>query len=391
MKVLVVHNRYRSELPSGENRVVDGEIDALRGAGVDVVTYLRSSDEIATMSAVEKLRVPFLPMHSPRAVSDVQRLIATSRPDVLHLHNPFPLISLSVVGAAARADVPVVATVHNYRYSCMRGMYFRDGHLCTLCRGKSLPWPAVQHGCYRDSRLQSLPMSVAFLAHRSDQRAVDRYIVLTETARQRLLESGLVTTNQVTVRPNSVPDPGPPAGPGSGLVFVGRLSVEKGVPLLLAAWERSGRPFGRLTVIGEGPERHLVEEAAHRMGSGVVAAGPTDAAGVSAALREAAAVVVPSTSPEGLPLVVLESFAHGRPVIASNGYGLDDVVDDSIGWSCDPTVESLASALQRAASDGSSSRSETARSVYESRYAPDVVMAAQIKIYESVINSDSRC
>jgi glycosyltransferase involved in cell wall biosynthesis len=385
VKVLVAHNRYRSELPSGENVVVDFEIDALREAGVEVVPYLRSSDEIEAMSPLGKLAVPARPVHSREAVADVARLIAEHRPDVLHLHNPFPLISWSVVRTAHEHGVPVVVTVHNHRHSCMRGSYFRGGEPCTLCRGRALPWPGVQHGCYRDSRLQSVPMAAAFLAHRRDQRAVDRYVALTQTLADSLLGSGLVSPGQVVVRANSVRDPGPPAGLGAGLVFVGRLSTEKGVPLLLAAWARARKPFGTLTMVGDGPESAAAQAAARRPGSGVVAVGPTDAAGVSAALAAAAVVVVPSVSPEGLPLVVLEAFAHGRPVLATGGGGLTDVVDEAVGWLSAPTEPELADTMTRAAGDDVAARGRAARTVYERRFAPGPVMRTQVEIYRSVV------
>jgi glycosyltransferase involved in cell wall biosynthesis len=383
VRVLVVHNRYQSTVPSGENRAVDAEIDALREAGVDVVSYQRSSDEIPAMSPAQRLTVPFLPLHSRRAVADLDALMAAERPDLLHLHNPWPLISLSVVPAAHRRGVPVVATVHNHRHSCMRGSYFRDGHDCRECEGRALPWPAVQHGCYRDSRLQSIPMAAAFRVHRKDQRAVDRYVALSRPIADSILASGLVSPEQVVVRPNSVPDPGPPAPPGRGLVYVGRLSIEKGVPLLLQAWERAGAPFGTLTVVGDGPERPLVEARARQPGSGVVATGPLAAEGVAAALRDAAAVVVPSTSPEGMPLVVLEAFAHGRPVIATDG--LADVVDPSVGWLARPTAGALAEVLTQAAAGDGPARGAAARARYDQQFAPEVVTAAQILIYREVL------
>jgi glycosyltransferase involved in cell wall biosynthesis len=335
------------------------------------------------MGTPRRLTVPFLPLHSPRAVADVDALISAERPDVLHLHNPWPLISLSVVPTAHRRGVPVVATVHNHRHSCMRGSYFRDGHDCRQCEGLSLPWPAVQHGCYRDSRLQSVPMAAAFRLHRKDQRAVDRYVALTQPIADSILRSGLVTADQVVLRPNSVPDPGPPTPPGRGLLYVGRLSVEKGVPLLLQAWAAAGRPFGTLTVVGDGPARRFVEARAQEEGSGVVATGPLDAAGVSTALRGAAALVVPSTAPEGMPLVVLEALAHGRPVLATEG--LAGVVDPTVGWLSPPTEAGLAAALTQAAAEGSDSRGASARARYQRRYAPNVVIAAQLAIYRDVL------
>lgn len=386
MRVLVVHNRYRSELPSGENRVVDAEIAGLSDAGVDVVTYLRSSDEILAMPLREKAVVPLRPLHSREAVADVDRLIRSRRPDLLHLHNPFPLISWSVVRRAHDHGLPVVVTLHNHRHSCMRGSYFRDGRPCTLCRGATLPWPAVQHGCYRDSRLQSVPMAAAFAAHRRDQRSVDRYIALTDAGAASILESGLARPDQVVVRPNTVPDPGPATAQGRGLLFVGRLTPDKGVPLLLDAWQRAGQPFGTLTVVGDGPDRPAVDAVARQAGSGVVATGPLDHSLVTDAIAAAAAVVVPSTSPEALPLVVLEAFAQGRPVVATAGGGLADAVDNSVGWLATPSAPDLAAALVAAARDGGATRGAAARARYEERYAPDVVLAAQVEIYRLVID-----
>lgn len=385
VKVLVAHNRYRSDVPSGENRVVDTEIAALAAAGILVVPYLRSSDEIATMSTSEKLRVPLMPLRSKAAVGDVQSLMDQHRPDVLHLHNPFPLISLAVVNAARDRGIPVVQTVHNHRHSCMRGSYFRDGHLCHECKGKALPWPAVLHGCYRDSHVQSVPMAVAFRAHRREQRMIDRYIALTQPIADSLVESGWVDPDRVVVRANGVPDPGPVLPHGAGLLFVGRLAVEKGVPLLLDAWERAGRPFGRLTFVGDGPERSRVAQVASDPARGVRLIGPADAEGVRAALEACAALVVPSAAPEGLPLVVLEAFAHGRPVLATNGGGLSAAVDSSVGWLAQPTVQDLAGVLSGAARDDFESLGRAARARYELSYSTDVMVAAQLAIYRSVL------
>jgi glycosyltransferase involved in cell wall biosynthesis len=385
VKVLVVHNRYGSSVPSGENRVVDTEIDMLAAAGVEVVPYLRSSDEIARMPVTHRLAVPLQPLYARRSVETVEALIRAHRPLVLHLHNPYPLVSLSVVPAAHRLGVPVVQTVHNHRHSCMRGSYFRDGHPCVLCQGRSTPWPAVQHGCYRDSRLQSIPMAAAFRLHRDDQRSVDRYIALTQPIADSLLASGLVRADQVVVRPNTVPDPGPPEPPGMGLLFVGRLTREKGVDVLLEAWQRSNRTLGTLTLVGDGPLRADVEALAADPATGIVARGPLDAEGVAAQMRRCAAVVVPSSSPEALPLVVLEAFAHGRAVLASDGGGLASTVDRAIGLLAQPGVTGLVEGLDAFAALDLVALGHAARLRYEQRYSPAVVIAAQLEIYRSVL------
>lgn len=389
MRVLVAHNRYRSNVPSGENRVVDTEIAALESAGVQVVPYLRSSDEIDAMSMLQRLTVPAMPVHSRRAMGEISTLIRTHRPDILHLHNPYPLISLSVVRVAHAHGLPIVQTVHNHRHSCIRGSYFRGGHPCQLCRGKEFPWPAIRHGCYRDSYVQSVPMAVAFRAHRPDQRAVDRYIALNPSVADSILASGLVRPEQVVVRANSVPDPGPPTQPGIGLLFVGRLTAEKGVPLLLAAWRRA-KPSYSLTVVGDGPLRPLVEEFAADPHSNVVVRGQLTPDEVASLLRGCAAVVLPSTSPEGLPLAILEAFAHGRPVVATAVDGLADAVDPEVGLLTTPTREALAAALTRLPTVDLPALGAAARHRYEQRYATDVVIRSQIEIYRAVLAERAR-
>jgi glycosyltransferase involved in cell wall biosynthesis len=227
-------------------------------------------------------------------------------------------------------------------------------------------------------------MAAAFLAHRRDQREVDRYIALTESVATSLLESGLVAADRVTVRPNSVPDPGPLTAPGLGLLFVGRLTREKGVPLLLDAWRQAGAPFGTLTFVGDGPERLRVQ-AATRRDVGVRWLGQLSEREVSAALAQSAALVVPSTAPEGLPLVVLEAFSHGRPVLATSGGSLSATVDAHVGWLCSADLSALTSALREAATSNLSALGASARSRYEVRYSPAVVMAQQIDIYREVM------
>src|SRR2546423_4370592 len=170
MKVLVAHNRYSSAQPSGENTVVDAEIAQLRGAGVEVVPFLRSSDEIGSLPLAQKAMLPLGPIIAPPAVKALKGLIKTERPDVLHLHNPYPLLSPWIVRTAQAHGLPVVQTVHNYRQVCANGLYFRDGHVCHDCRGRAVPLPPVVHACYRGSRAQSAPMATPPALHPGPSR-----------------------------------------------------------------------------------------------------------------------------------------------------------------------------------------------------------------------------
>ena len=149
MKILVVHNRYRSDSPSGENEAVDGQVTTLREAGVEVETYQRSSDEIAEFGAVHRVGLALRPFRSPSDAKALHRLIEAWHPDIVHVHNVYPLLSPGVLEVATEAGVPIVHTVHNYRSWCPAGTCFRDGAICQDCVGRSVAWPCVVHGCYR--------------------------------------------------------------------------------------------------------------------------------------------------------------------------------------------------------------------------------------------------
>jgi glycosyltransferase involved in cell wall biosynthesis len=385
VRVLLVHNRYRSDVPSGENLVVDNEAAALRAAGVEVISYLRSSDEIAAMHVARKAALPVRPIYSGEDARAVARLIQDHRPAVVHLHNPNPLISMAVVRTATRRGVPVVQTVHNHRHTCVKGTYLRDGRDCRDCLGKFLPWPAVAHGCYRGSRLQSVPAIAAQVAHRGTRDLISKFIALSPEIEQALREAG-VPRERIVVKPNSLPDPGSPSPVGAGFVFIGRLSDEKGPLLLLEAWERhADGALGPLTMIGEGPLRTRVSEVAARR-SDLTVTGLLDAPGVDAALRGAAVLIVPSTWTEAFPMVILEALARGRPVLASRLGGLPAIVTEDLGWTVPPDPLSFAEILSEIAQSPRQviSKGENARARYERDYHPEVVVRQLISIYGSV-------
>src|SRR3954451_10914811 len=161
MKVVVAHNRYAAAAPSGENVIVDAEIAQLRAAGVTVLPFLRSSDDIGALPLLDKALLPVSPIYNRHAQRDLARLLAAERPDLVHLHNPYPLLSPWVIRTAHAHGLPVIQTVHNYRQVCASGLYFRDGHICTDCKGRAFGLPAVIHSCYRGSKAQSAAMATA--------------------------------------------------------------------------------------------------------------------------------------------------------------------------------------------------------------------------------------
>jgi glycosyltransferase involved in cell wall biosynthesis len=383
VKVVVAHNRYRSAQPSGENRIVEAEIAQLRAAGVEVLPLLRDSDDIPALPAAGRALLPVSPVWNPGATRELAGLIREHRPDVVHVHNPYPLLSPWVVRTAHRHGVPVVHTVHNYRQVCASGIYFRDGGICHDCRGRWLGVPAVRHRCYRGSAAQSAVMALALAAHRPTWRSVDRFVALTAAIASHLEGYG-VPADRIVVRPNGLPDPGPPAPTGDGFLFLGRLSPEKGLGLLLDAWTRHpDRTLGTLRIAGDGEQRALAERAAATR-TDVEYLGSLDPAGVAAAMRASAVVVAVPVWHDVLPTVVIEALAAGRPVLGTALGGVPYLVGDA-GWVVEPTAAGLAGALPAARAQAPA-RSPAARERYLTTFHPDVTTRQLLDLYHDLLS-----
>ncbi|GAB3661757.1 glycosyltransferase [Nocardioides korecus] len=385
--MLVAHNRYQSLQPSGENVAVTAEIRLLREAGVEVDVMSPSSD--ALRSSAARARAAGQAVWSTGAARDLRARTEARSYDVVHVHNVYPQLSPSIVREAARGGAKVVHTVHNYRLSCLKGTHFRDGGVCEACTGHRVKAAAVLHGCYRDSRVQSLPMVVSRAVGESVwMDDIDTYIALTPFMQHRLELEG-VAARRIVLRPSWTRDPGrsdPDARRRPELLFAGRLDEAKGIPLLLQSWrrltERGGRPEDAvLRVAGAGPSAAAVSEAAAADPS-IRVAGSVDRDRLGELMVGARALVVPSLWFEGFPLVVVEAFARGLPIVVLDGGALASVVDTTLGWSADPSVESLSQALGRALRESSPAHRRAARQRYEDEHSPARALSSLLGIYQ---------
>lgn len=323
MRVLVVHESYQQR--GGEDAVAAAEAEQLELHGHTVLRYSRHNDELKGQGPLRIVRAGIETVWASRSIRDLERLLLTGKPEVVHFHNTLPLISPAAYYVCARHGIPVVQTLHNYRLVCPAATFLRDGHLCEECLGSPVAWKAVAYGCYRGSRAASAAVTAMLATHRALrtwQTKVDAYIALSEFARRKHIAGGL-PAQRFVVKPNFVyPDPGcrAPEEIGKYALFVGRLSEEKGLRGLLAAWKRLGRPIP-LFLLGEGPMR---DEIATQLGSpGLSEAtllGSVPRDDVLRWMRGARFLVCPSHWFEGCPLVIVEAFASGIPVIAT-GHG----------------------------------------------------------------------
>lgn len=373
MRVLLLHNRYQQA--GGEDVVVEAEKTLLESHGHAVSLLEEHNDAISGLSG--KLRAAASVLYSPASKEKVKAEIGRFRPDVAHVHNFFPLLSPSVYDACREAGIPVVQTLHNYRLTCANAFLYREGRICEDCLGKDFPWPAVLHHCYRGSHLQSLATASMLGFHRwrgTWANRVDAYIALTAFQRQLLIRSGLPPEN-VHVKPNFIMDPGHrplPEPKGDYLLFVGRLSEEKGLGVILEAYRRHGLRFP-LRIVGDGPQRAEWEERSR--GLPITFLGKQEKTVVLTLLREARFLLFPSIWYEGFPMTIVEAFAVGLPVMASDLGGMPEILaDGERGWLVKPgDPASWAVSASRAWSDtnGTRGRAQAARYAYEHHYAPE--------------------
>ncbi|QQM39496.1 glycosyltransferase [Streptomyces liliifuscus] len=392
MHVLVVHNRYASAQPSGENKVVDQEVALLREAGHRVEVFERRSDDIAARSLLSKAALPLLVPWNPAVRTELAARLRTERPDVVHVHNVFPLLSPAVLAACADADVPAVATLHNYTQVCPPGTLQRGGKPCTECVG-SAPLPAVRHGCYRNSRLATVPLAVSLSVNRRRWwwSGVERFFCLSAAQRDVLVRAGM-PAERLAVKHNFVPEPGAfRTGDGEHLLYLGRLAEAKGVRLLMAAWDEiaaSGGVGVPLVIAGAGPlEQEVTAWAAGR--DDVRCVGLYDTAESRKAIARSVAVVAPSTWLEAFGLVVVEAMAAGVPTVAAGHGAFVELVEDGVTGLLhrpgDPA--SLASCIRRIAAGPALGREmgQAARRRYERDFSPAVGLERLVEEYRTAI------
>ncbi|WP_406368873.1 glycosyltransferase [Streptomyces sp. NBC_00647] len=391
MHVLVVHNHYASAQPSGENKVVDQEVELLRAAGHRVEVFERRSDDIAARSLLAKAALPLLVPWNPAVRSELAARLRTERPDVVHVHNVFPLLSPAVLAACADAGVPAVATLHNYTQVCPPGTLQRNGRPCTECVGTT-PLPAVRHGCYRNSRLATVPLAVSLSVNRRRWwSGVERFFCISGAQRDVLVRAGM-PAERLAVKHNFVPEPGARReGAGEHLLYLGRLAEAKGVRLLMAAWDEIAADGGvgvPLVVAGSGPlEGEVTAWAAGR--DDVRYVGLYDPAQCREALARSVAVVAPSTWLEAFGLVVVEAMAAGVPAVAAGHGAFVELVEDGVTGLLHRPGEpaSLASCIRRIAADSARNQEmgQAARRRYEQGFSPAVGLERLVEGYRTAI------
>jgi len=379
----MIHNRY--QLRGGEDVVYEQDTKLLRRRGHDVKQYEESNDRLRNMHALHAL---CRTVWSKESAHKLSHMIDDFKPDIIHVHNTFPLISPSIYYTAAKHHVPVIQTLHNYRLLCSNALFLRNGRVCEKCLGCRLPWHGIRYACYRQSRAATAVVVLMLVFHRllgTWRRKVSRYIVLSDFCRQKFIEGGLPKA-LIAIRPNYVADPGANARVSrKGALFVGMLHSWKGCDVLLKAWDKVPGAEA-LTIVGDGPQSAVLKRMAD---SRVRFTGFLGAHETMQELQQARFLVFPSVWYEGMPRTLLEAMACGTPAIASRlGSMIDIVRDQKTGLLFDAgNADDLANKMKWAFdnSEAIGAMGKQARVEYLAKYTPEAAASALVGLYRELI------
>jgi glycosyltransferase involved in cell wall biosynthesis len=386
MNILSIHNRY--QIRGGEDESRESEERLLKENGHRVDVYEKSNEELAQISAIKLGLNTIWSRQEYQAITDQ---LLQHQYDIVHIQNFFPLISPAAHHAVKKQGVPVVQTLRNYRLLCPNALFFRDGRVCEDCLDKPLPYPGILHRCYRDDwRASSVTASMISIhrALKTWHHMVDRFITLTHFARSKFIEGGF-PEEKIVVKPNFVhPDPG--VGPGSGnyALFVGRLSVEKGLDTLLKAWSMLESPLP-LKIIGDGPLAGQVQKAAQKVPE-IEWLGRRPIRAVHELMGNAKFLIFPSEWYETFGRVAVEAFSKGTPVVAANIGAIAELVEDGhTGRLFSPSDSAdLACKVNWMLDNGSkvSQMRQAARAEFEAKYTAETNYRCLLDIYQTVLD-----
>jgi len=381
MKVLIIHNTY--QLKGGEDTTVSNEIELLteKGENVSLLTFNNESKSMI-----------FSLFFNIKSLHLITSRVREFKPDVIHVHNFFYQASPSIFYLNKKYNIPIIVTIHNFRLICSGSYLLREAKVCDLCVKRRFPWQGIRHACFQNSSIKTTYLTFVTGVHKlfgTWNRRISGYIALTPFAKDKLINSSLkLTDNQIFIKPNFVYDYGfyPKEKRKDFFLFVGRLSLEKGILILLKSWNQVNIP---LVIIGDGPLRIDVLKATAQ-NPNIRYVGLKEKPEVNKYLSECKALVFPSIWFEGMPLVILEAFSFGTPVLCSNIDNLNDIVLDNYNGKlfkvgCDKSIFSMLNLL-----DLNSTHYENARQTFIDKYSKDANYNTLIEIYKSTILNKSK-
>lgn len=387
MRILIVHNKYLC--PGGEDEVVKSEQNMLERFGNAVLLYERSNQEIKSYAFMKKIKFFLKDIYSSQVIfRDIQSVLKKFKPDIVHIHNTFSVIGNSIYRACQEEKIPIVQTLHNYRFLCPIGVFYRKGNICEDCTTKGKK-SAVINRCWKNSYLLSgLLVNTIKNAYEKINFSdiVSQFIVPTRFSQEKYVKNGWdpkklsIKSNFLSTDLQALPKR------GNYALFVGSLQSYKGVELLVKAFGKLGRGFP-LKIIGDGPLKSKVEESVHQFDGEYL--GQQEWQNTIRYIQHAKFLILPSTCYEVSPRVIIEAFACGVPVVVSNIGGMAEAVTDGKTGS-HFKVNNSDDLAQKAKymfenDEGNILMGHNARLEYEQKYTVEKNYSALISIYQKVI------
>lgn len=392
MKALIVHNSHRSGSSSGDDIVFKKESKLLEQNGHKVLKINPSNDEYDRSGRIKKLSIILQVPWSFTYYRIIKEILIKEKPDIIHLHNFFPFISLSVCYAANSVGIPIIQTLHDFRYLCPTAFLMRSERICNECISGAF-LKSVKYGCFKDSKLQSIPVAFMLKLHWFIKtfKKIDAYICLTESQRKIYRDAGF-DEKKIFIKPNFVNNmfEQDKYTFGNYVVFIGRLSEEKGLSTLIGAWR--DLPDIPLKIVGDGPDsakfRSLVSELKIK---NIEFLGYKPYLECRKILNDARFLVMPSLCYETFGLSIVEAFSYCKPVIASNLGAMADLVKHGqTGLLFEPrNYKDLAEKIKWlwVHKDETIRMGKNARKEYEEKYTPEKNYEMLMGIYEKVITT----
>lgn len=390
MRVLLVHNFYRTAAPSGEDIAYNNDKRMLQSGGVELDTYEKFNDDLVTLNHVAKLKLGISNSWSKESFREISAKLRAYKPDIVHFHNTFPQITPSGYAACKELNIPVIQTLHNFRLLCANALLLREGKVCELCISGSMI-SALRYRCYRNSLAATASQVICLKRNRyngSYANNVALYITLTKFAEKKFLEAGFPAEKIIT-RPNFLPiPPAPKSNKENYAIFVGRITEEKGVYTLLRAWRKISNL--ELRVVGDGELLPESKKYADDNNINVKFMGYLSRDKVISAIQDAKFMILPSECYEGFPISLLEAYACGTPLIVSNIGGQSEIIRDgitgrlfSVGDSDDLAEKCMELFRNK---DLLNKLRKNARAEFDRKYTQESVLDQTLNIYNSVLS-----
>lgn len=384
MRILIVHNSYKES--GGEITVVNNQTELLKNKGDEVYTYITDNKEIDKYGKMDKLRLLKNAYSSPRTVRDITEIIKEFRPDIAHVHNVYPLISPVVYKVLHDNEIPIVQTLHNYRFICPNGLFFINGEVCTKCLDKKSYYQCGFNKCYHNSFVQSF--WYADIVSRGNKwfRYIDKFVALNNFVKDKMTQRGF-DESKITIVPNFSYKADIKQDIHSKkeyFLYLGRLSPEKGLETLLEAIDNINGI--KLYVAGDGVLKDKIMSYEHK--GKVKYLGWVSGEKKDLLIKNARALIVPSECHENFPLVILEAMALGTPTIASKMGGMQYLVEDGVSGKLFEAGnhKDLIEKIKYFSDDFVVSKmGKMAQEVYENNYTPEIIYNELMQVYRDVI------